>query len=273
MKMAVGVSFKENGKVYYFNNNIKTELGNFVIVETEKGTQFGKIKQIDKQIEGDSINLKNLIRIADEEDLNKHNKNMSDSEKALKKAASLADKLKLNMKFTEALFNFDRTQLVLYFLSENRVDFRELAKELAFIYKTRIELRQIGVRDKAKEVSGIGQCGRELCCSCFLNDLDSVSISMAKVQNLALNPTKINGQCGRLLCCLKYENETYNEFKEGLPSVGKRITTDEGVGKVVSVDILDRSYVVEYDKTNKVEIKLPSLCDCGSCGNKNECNK
>ncbi|NCC70652.1 stage 0 sporulation protein [bacterium] len=270
METIVGISFKDNGKIYNFSNNLNLTEEDYVIVETERGLQFGKVVQIGNKIEK-SKELKKVVRIADDKDINQNIKNIEDSKKSVEKATAIAKKKNLNMKFTEALFNFDRTQLVLYFVSENRVDFRELAKELASIYKTRIELRQIGVRDKAKEISGLGQCGRELCCACFLNDLDSVSISMAKEQNLALNPTKINGQCGRLLCCLKYENELYSELKDGLPTVGKRIKTNNGEGKVISINILNRSYVVEYDKSNREEIKLPSLTGCDNCEKK--CNR
>jgi cell fate regulator YaaT (PSP1 superfamily) len=271
MKNVVGIEFKENGKIYNFNNNIKVDIGDNVIIDTEKGYQFGKVVQINKIAEESPL-LKDIVRIADEKDLKKYEKNIEDSFKALSKAESISEKLNLNMRFTEASFNFDRTKLIFYFVSENRVDFRELAKELASVYKTRIELRQIGVRDKAKEVSGLGQCGRELCCSCFLNDLNSVSISMAKEQNLALNPTKINGQCGRLLCCLKYENELYNELRQGMPTIGKNITTNTGEGRVISVNILNRSYVVEYDRSNREEIKMPKLNGCDICENK-KCNK
>ena len=160
------------------------------------------------------------------------------------------------MKILNASFTFDRNQLLFNFLADDRVDFRELAKKLASVYKTRIELRQIGVRDKAKEVGGIGQCGRTLCCYSFLKDMSSVSINMAKNQNLALNPTKINGACGRLMCCLAYENDFYKECRTGLPSVGDNINTSDVTGKVTDVDILKRSYKVEKDNGTVVEIKL-----------------
>ena len=161
------------------------------------------------------------------------------------------------MNILDAHFTLDRNQLLFYFVSDSRVDFREMAKELAYIYKTRIELRQIGIRDKAKEVSGIGQCGRELCCASFLKDnLDSVTITMAKNQNIALNPSKINGQCGRLLCCLNYEDEVYTVNREGMPNIGDEVQTSDGKGRVVSVDILKRSYVVNVPEVGKVEMRL-----------------
>ena len=260
MSSIVGVTFKENSKIYFFENvDIELKEGDYVIVDTDKGKQIGKIA-VEKV---DSLNikedLKKVLRKASKSDLKKDEKNQIDAKEALKKAISISKKLNLNMKFTEASYNFDRSQLLLYFVSDTRIDFRDLAKELASLYKTRIELRQIGVRDKAKETSGLGQCGRELCCSCFLNDLDSVSISMAKNQNLALNPSKINGQCGRLLCCLKYEDEQYQESKKGLPSVGKKVQTENGEGKVLSVDILNRSYVVDLEKGNKLKVTLPEI--------------
>ena len=161
------------------------------------------------------------------------------------------------MKFLDAFFTFDRKQLVFQFLSDNRVDFRELAKSLASIYKTRIELRQVGVRDKAKNISGIGQCGRKLCCSSFLSDLDSVAIAQVKNQNLSLNPNKINGLCGRLLCCLKYEDDLYTEYRKGLPEVGDKVKYDDEEGIVISIDIPNRKYVMLSDKGNKVEVKVP----------------
>lgn len=246
--------------MYFFeSDNLNLTEKDYVIVETEKGKQLGKVVVDKVDLITSQEEIKKIIRKASISDLKKNNKNINDAKVALKSAINIAKKLKLNMSFTEAVFNFDKTQLIIYFVSDTRIDFRNLAKELAALYKTRIELRQIGVRDKAKETSGLGQCGRKLCCSSFLNDLNSVSISMAKNQNLALNPNKINGQCGRLLCCLKYEDEQYLELKKGLPSVGKKIKTENGEGKVLSVNVLNRSYVVELEKGNKIEVKLPSI--------------
>jgi len=165
----------------------------------------------------------------------------------------------LKMKIIDASYTFDRDKLIFRFLADNRVDFRELAKDLAAKYKVRIELRQIGVRDKAKEISGIGPCGRELCCSCFLNNfIDTVSINMAKNQNIALNPNKINGQCGRLLCCLNYEDDVYTENRKDLPNVGDVVKTPNGEGKVVSIDILNKSYVVNVPDEGKIQILVKS---------------
>ena len=169
------------------------------------------------------------------------------------------------MKFLDAYFTFDRKQLVFQFLADNRVDFRELAKSLAAIYKTRIELRQVGVRDKAKEISGIGQCGRKICCSSFLSDLDSVGIAQVKNQNLALNPSKINGLCGRLLCCLKYEDDLYTEFRKDLPEVGDKIKHVNEDVVVINVDIPNRKYTILGESGTKEEIVVPLKCS-GKCG-------
>lgn len=265
----VGIEFKDNGKVYYFNSKkIEVKINDNVIVETERGLQFGKVVHGVKEISNNaaSHNLHEVVRIASKDDQSQYMRNIEEARKAMIKATKLAKELNLEMKFTEVCYTFDRNQLILYFLSESRVDFRELAKELAAIYRTRIELRQIGVRDKAKEISGIGPCGRQLCCASFLSDLDAVSISMAKNQNLALNPTKINGLCGRLLCCLNYEDDLYTENREGLPEVGDFVKTETGSGPVTSVDILNRKYIVNVENEGKKVIELKNKCEsCGKC--------
>lgn len=261
---AYGIIFKEKGKEYKFKSDKKYYINDIVIVETERGLQLGTVKRIfDKKCN----NLKNIKRKASKSDLNQHKKNLKDSSEALEKSKELAKKLDLNMKFIDASFTFDRNQLLLLFTAESRVDFRTLAKELASIYKTRIELRQIGIRDKAKEVSGIGQCGRKLCCASFLTNLESVSISMVKNQNLALNPNKINGQCGRLLCCLNYEDDMYTTCREGLPNVGDKIDTEKGEATVTFVDILNRTYTALTKNEEKITIKLENECD--KCENRN----
>ena len=157
---------------------------------------------------------------------------------------NLIEQYGLEMKIIDASYTFDREQLIFRFVSDSRVDFRQLAKDLGAIFKTRIELRQVGIRDKSKEIGGFGPCGRKLCCNNFLTEFDSVSINMAKNQNLSLNPTKINGVCGRLLCCLKYENDNYTEYKKGLPDVGHKVKTEKGEGKVISVDVFKKTYKV-----------------------------
>ena len=200
--------------------------------------------------------LKRITRIADEEDVKTHKKNLEDAEKALEDAKRIAKELDLDMTVLDATFSFDRSQLAMTFLADNRVDFRELVKKLASIYKTRIELRQIGVRDKASAVGGCGQCGRSLCCSTFLRDINSVSINMAKNQNLALNPQKINGVCGRLMCCLAYENDDYSIYKKGLPKVGDKIVSNGEAGKVISVDIFARTCRMETEDAKVVTVEF-----------------
>lgn len=244
--MVVGVKLNECGKTYYFNSNeIKINISDNVIVNTEKGLQYGLVvcfvddKNINKNLE-----YKDVIRVATKTDYKKYLSNIKDAKKALVKCNELVDKYGLLMKIIDVNYTFDREQLIFRFLSDDRVDFRQLAKDLGSIYKTRIELRQVGIRDKAKEIGGIGPCGRKLCCNSFLTEFDSVSINMAKNQNLSLNPTKINGVCGRLLCCLKYENDNYTECKKGLPEVGHKINTEKGEGKVLSVDVFRRAYKV-----------------------------
>jgi cell fate regulator YaaT (PSP1 superfamily) len=251
----VNVEFKENGKQYvFFDNNLDINEGAYVIVETERGLQFGKAVSLSSD---DHKEHYNVIKIASKSDFKQNQQNIKDSAKALEKAKELVSQLELDMKLIDCYFAFDRKQLIFQFLADNRVDFRELAKQLAAIYKTRIELRQVGVRDKAKEISGLGICGRKLCCSSFLSDLDSVGISQVKNQNLALNPSKINGLCGRLLCCLKYEDDLYTEFRKDLPEVGDKVKYNGEEGTVLSLDIPGRKYVFLNDKNEKIEVYVP----------------
>ncbi len=240
------VIFKENGKPYFFNGNeLKIPNNVTVIVDTENGLQFAKvISKIESFENIDVDNLKNIVRISTKKDYEQYLKNTKDAKEALEKAREICASYNTDMNFVDAEFNFERKQLLFKFVAPERVDFRDIAKELAKIYHTRIELRQIGARDKATLVGGLGVCGRELCCSKFLNRIDSVSISMAKDQNLALNPTKINGVCGRLLCCLSYENQCYLECSKNMPYVGKTVKTIYGDGVVKSIDILNRKYNV-----------------------------
>ena len=250
-----GIKFSEKGRIYYFNkNDINVCKDMNVIVETERGLQLGIVEIEDKKVEeGNLVSpLKDVIRIANKKDLKIHQKNEKDSYYALERAKYLVGELGLKMKLLDASYTFDRKQLLFNFLADERIDFRELAKRLAAIYKTRIELRQIGIRDKAKEVGGLGPCGRFLCCNSFLTDLNSVTINMAKNQALALNPTKINGVCGRLLCCLSYEDETYTALKEGLPNVLDDYKYNGKSYKVMEVDILKRKIVIANDTSKEV---------------------
>ena len=258
MYTVVGISFKDKGRIYYFSPEKYVLKKNVtVIVETERGLQFGKVEVENFELPENKLQLplKKVIRISSKSDYNEHKRNLKEADDALKKCKELIQKYKLNMKVLDSNYTFDRSQLVFHFLADNRIDFRELAKELASIYHTRIELRQVGVRDKAKEVGGMGICGCQLCCSKFLTDLDTVSISMAKDQNLSLNPTKINGVCGRLLCCLKYEDECYQECRKNLPEVGKTVKTEKGEGRVINVDILNRTYKVDVPNVGVIEVK------------------
>jgi len=253
----VAVSFNNSNKKFYFDDNgFKLKKNLTVIVETEKGLKFGKVVQfVDKDIVRE-YDFNKVIRISTKKDYLQHLNNLKDADKALEICRDIINKENIKMSLIDAFYTFDRSQLVFRFTSDERVDFRNLAKELGSIFKTRIELRQIGIRDKAREIGGFGPCGRLLCCSTFLNDFDSVSINMAKNQSLALNPTKINGSCGRLLCCLKYEDDNYDIYKKGLPIVGRNISTPSGYGKVISVDIFNRKYKAYVEDVGIVEVAV-----------------
>ena len=243
----VGVKFNNNTKVYYFNSNgLDLKVNLTVIVNTDKGLKFGKIVEIvDSKRENDAY--PEVVRVATKKDFQQHLRNIQDEKKALEKCRELSFKENLNMTIIDANYNFDKSQLIFRFLADERIDFRKLAKDLASNLKTRIELRQIGVRDKAKEIGGIGPCGRILCCSSFLTNFESVSINMAKNQGIALNPTKINGVCGRLLCCLNYENELYTELKKDVLEVGKKTFINGKEGRVISSEPLRGKYKVLVD--------------------------
>ena len=258
MVEVIGVKFDNSSRIYYFLiNKLDVKKGDNVVVETEKGLQFGVCDTNIISVDPSKLStaLKEIIRVATKDDVKSYKENLKEASKALDIAVKEANNLKLDMKIISASFTLDRKQLLFYFLADERVDFRELAKKLASIYKTRIELRQIGVRDKAREVGGVGQCGRSLCCSKFLKDLNSVSINMAKNQNLALNPQKINGVCGRLMCCLSYENENYFSYKSGLPKVGDTVKTQKGEGKVIYLDLFARKYKVELEDGTVVDVE------------------
>lgn len=254
----VEVQFDYNKSSSFFKNskfNLKNNLT--VIVNTEKGLQFGKVVNIFNDLDQfKGISMYDVVRVASKKDYFHYLENLKLVEEAVSKCKQIVEKNKLNMTILDGNYNFDRSQLLFRFVADERVDFRQLAKELGSTFHTRIELRQIGIRDKAKEIGGIGPCGRLLCCSSFLKNFDSITINMAKNQNVSLNPTKINGVCGRLLCCLKYENDTYTELKSGLPKVGDKVTIPQGSGKVVSINALHRNYIVELENKNRVEVDL-----------------
>lgn len=254
MQSVVKIEFYNKKYCYCKNDTLRLKKNLTVIVKTSRGLEFGFVSDLNPQnyTEDDSKN-NDIIRIATNQDYQRHLLNKREESKALKKCQQLSKKNNLDIQVLDANFTFDRSQLMFRFISDSRIDFRALAKDLAFIYKTRIELRQIGIRDKAKEIGGIGQCGKELCCSKFLKNLNSVSINMAKNQGISLNPNKINGNCGRLLCCLNYEDATYMECRKGLPNVGD--LNPNGDGKVISVDVLKRAYKVE-NKNGIIEEKV-----------------
>lgn len=237
MIKVVGVRFKKAGKIYYFDPSeadIKKDC--HVIVETARGIEFGECVIGVKEIPEEDIvsPLKSVIRVANEADIATHKENKSKEKEAFDICLGKIEHHKLNMKLIDVEYTFDNNKVIFYFTADGRIDFRELVKDLAMIFKTRIELRQIGVRDEAKMIGGLGPCGRPLCCSSFLGDFASVSIKMAKEQNLSLNPTKISGICGRLMCCLNYEQSTYEDIRKRLPRVGSIVNTEDGRGEVVA---------------------------------------
>ena len=258
MTSVIGVNFNDSKKIYYFSlGDEDISKDNYAVVETERGLQCALVVTNVIEVDPSKLNsaLKPVVRKATKGDIDTFNKNSKDAKKALDDAISIAKDLKLDMTIISASFTLDRKQLLFNFISDDRVDFRELAKKLAYIYKTRIELRQIGVRDKAKEVGGLGQCGRTLCCCNFLNDINSVSINMAKNQNLALNPQKINGACGRLMCCLSYENDNYAIYKKDLPKVGDKVKVGDEFGKVIYLDMFAKKYKVEMADGKVVDVE------------------
>ena len=254
----VGVKFKEKGKTYYFNpNGLQINKGDAVIVETVRGLEFGYVSLVNKDVAEENLQnpLKNVIRVATEEDYKRNEENKRKEKEAFEICVKKAEEHKLNMKFIEAEYTFDNSKVIFYFSADGRIDFRELVKDLAAIFKTRIELRQIGVRDEAKMIGGLGHCGREFCCHKFLNDFQPVSIKMAKDQSLSLNPTKISGFCGRLMCCLAYEQCGYEEKIKKVPKVGSIVSTPMGDGAVVSSNILKEEVKVKLNGKDDVDLE------------------
>ena len=242
MIKVIGVRFRTAGKIYFFSpGGLELKAGDKVIVETARGVEFGSVVTGIKEVPDDQISqpLKPVIRIATQDDVRREAKNREKEKDAFKICQEKIRKHELQMKLIDAEYTFDNNKLLFYFTADGRIDFRELVKDLAAVFKTRIELRQIGVRDETKILGGVGICGRPLCCHSYLSEFIPVSIKMAKEQNLSLNPTKISGVCGRLMCCLKYEEETYEDLNSHLPSVGDYVTTDDGLkGEVHSVSVL-----------------------------------
>ena len=245
-----------NGLIYFVkSNNLDLVPNDRVIINIDDILFSGTVLKIEDNNKKKFDDYVKVIRVISKEDNKTIINNEKDAEAALKFAIKAAKELELEMNFVDSYYSFDRKQLIFDFLSENRVDFRDLAKKIASKYKTRIELTQIGVRDKAKKIGGLGPCGMFLCCNSFLTDFNSVSINMAKNQLLALNPTKINGICGRLLCCLSYENDTYSELKKDLPKIGLIADTPMGMGKVVDVNVLKGTYKVDLEDKGIVEFE------------------
>ncbi len=264
MIKVIGVRFKKAGKIYYFNpNELEVNKEDYVIVETARGIEFGQcvigIKEID---ENDIIApLKSVLRVANDEDIKKHNENKDKEEDALRICTEKIWEHGLMMKLIDVEYTFDNNKVIFYFTADGRVDFRDLVKDLATIFKTRIELRQIGVRDEAKMIGGLGPCGRPMCCSTFLGDFASVSIKMAKEQNLSLNPTKISGICGRLMCCLNYEQSTYEDIRKELPKVGSIVKTSEGTGEVIQNNIVKENVKVKLKRKDEEIVQTFNIKD------------
>ncbi len=253
----VQVRLREAGRIAYFSTGgLKFKPGDYTIVEADRGLEYGQIISEAEVILDDDVEqpLRSVVRIATGEDMKRIQRNKEKVTQAFEVCEKKILERRLPMKLVEAEYSFDRSKIIFYFTAEGRVDFRELVKDLARIFKVRIEMRQIGVRDEAKLLGGFGSCGRPLCCARFLKDFEPVTIRMAKEQNLPLNPTKISGLCGRLMCCLGYEYRLYKELSKGLPKDGDTIRLKEGTGKVKAVNVISRSVVVELEGGREVEI-------------------
>lgn len=257
MIKVIGVRFRNAGKIYYFSpGKLEIKTGDHVIVETARGVEYGYVVLGNREVDDHKVvqPLKSVIRMANKDDENREMTNRKKEKDAFKICQEKIRKHSLNMKLIDVEYTFDNNKILFYFTADGRIDFRELVKDLASVFKTRIELRQVGVRDETKIVGGIGICGRPLCCHSYLSEFIPVSIKMAKEQNLSLNPTKISGVCGRLMCCLKNEEETYEYLNSKLPNVGDYVTTDDGLkGEVQSVSVLRQmvKVIVTVDKDEK----------------------
>ena len=259
MIKVIGVRFRNAGKIYYFDPvQLEVKAGDHVIVETARGIEYGYVVLGAREVEEDKVvqPLKSVIRMATKADDEVEKKNHEKEKEAFKICKEKIKKHGLLMKLIDAEYTFDNNKVLFYFTADGRIDFRELVKDLASVFKTRIELRQVGVRDETKIVGGVGICGRTLCCHSYLSEFIPVSIKMAKEQNLSLNPTKISGVCGRLMCCLKNEEETYEELNSKLPGVGDYVTTDDGLkGEVHSVSVLRQLVKVVVNIKDEKEIR------------------
>jgi len=249
LKKIVGVRFRKPGKIYFFDpENFEIEKGQKVIVETSQGQEIGEATTGIREVHEETLKapLKKVVRIATKKDIRNDEENRKKEKEAFKIAEEKIKKYKLDMNLTEVEYKFDNSKIIFFFTADGRIDFRELVKELAAIFKTRIELRQIGVRDEVKKIGGNGVCGRELCCCSFLDNFEAVSIKMAKEQNVSLNPSKISGNCGRLMCCLKYEQDVYEDKLKRLPKIGAIVKTEDGEGTVDSIQTLKEIIRVKF---------------------------
>ena len=252
MPVIIGVKFRDSGKVYYFDpNGIELNVGDNVIVETSRGVECGKVALANRELSDDKVTapLKKLIRKATEEDMKIVEENKEKEKKAFAICEQKIAQHKLQMKLVNVEYTFDNNKILFYFTADGRVDFRELVKDLAYVFRTRIELRQIGVRDEAKMLGGLGICGRPFCCKTFLGEFQPVSIKMAKEQGMSLNPVKISGTCGRLMCCLKYEQDVYSKLLKTTPKIGAIVDTPDGKGNVIDVNIITGVLTVSLNKS------------------------
>jgi cell fate regulator YaaT (PSP1 superfamily) len=257
MYEVIQVRLREAGKItYYSTSGMKFKVNDIVIVEADRGLDYGQVLSETEVILDSDIEepLKKVIRKANPWDMHQVDKNKKKIKEVMDTCSRKIQERKLQMKLIDAEFSFDRSKIIFYFTAEGRVDFRDLVKDLASAFKTRIELKQIGVRDEAKMLGGLGPCGRALCCATYLKDFEPVTIKMAKEQNLPLNPTKISGLCGRLMCCLGYEYGTYKSLMKGLPREGETVKTPKGQGKVISVNAIKRSVTVELEDGSQIEV-------------------
>ena len=260
----VGIRFKAVGKKYYFDpQDIHLERGDFVVVETVRGLELGTVIEGPKEVDEAALiaTLKPVLRKATETDIDMHEKNNRVIPEVVTTCEALVQQNKLEMKLLSAEYTLDRGKLIVYFTAEGRVDFRELVKDLASTFKVRIELRQVGARDGAKFLGGIGPCGYLLCCNTFLGEFEAVSIKMAKNQNLSLNPTNISGLCGKLLCCIRYEDDIYTEHRHGMPKVYSRVKTEDGYAKVLATNVLKRTVKIHTDAKGIVHIPIEDLLE------------
>jgi len=259
MYKVIQIRLREAGKISHFSTGgLKFKIGDYVIVEQDRGLEYGEVVSEEENLSDREVSkpLRKIIRKTNPWDHQQIEKNKKKSKELIQTCSKRIAERSLPMKLVEAEYSFDRSKIIFYFTSDGRVDFRALVKDLANVFKARIELKQIGVRDEARIMGGFGPCGKELCCVRFLKDFEPVTIRMAKEQNMPLNPTKISGLCGRLMCCLSYENKTYKELLRGLPRVGHEIKTEKGKGKVIALSPLKRSVTAELADGKHLEVKF-----------------